>query len=313
MTYKEKLGDNMIKKLSLKLIIVIGVAIIFLFLLKHSFFINGVEKANELFTKTEALTNTAMLIEILSGFFIVMGVIIAVWQYVLTSQSEISKYKNERIQKAIDLSAYYKDNILDKMAQIAFVYKKSGIHEILQTVEQNRMEVFDTHELKQLYTENNIDKIKKILDSDDFLSAVAYVNDRLGLNVPGQETIVIDSNSNEISKIKIDKFKTCDYFLNEIVIETLNNMEYFSMHFTHNTADDSVVYQSLHSSYIDITRLLYYNIAKKNETGHNKYFTNIIELYNLWVTKSNKQSQKELNSIRNNIAKGNTSKVLNAR
>lgn len=311
MTTKYKLGDYMKIKSLLKIIIVIIVAIIFLLLVRNAFILNGVLKVNEIFTKTDALTNVSLIVEILSGFFVVIGVVIALWQYVLTSQIEISKYKDERIQKAIDLSAYYKDNILDKMTQMAIVYKKSGIYEILQTVEQNRMKVFDTHELKQLYTESNIDKIKKILESDDFLATVAYVNEKLGLNMLGQETTVTDSNGKNISKIKINKLKTYDYFLNDIVMETLNNMEYFSMHFTYNTADNSVVYQSLHSSYIEITRLLYYNIAKKNETGHNKYFTNVIELYNLWVVKANEQSQKELSSIRNNVAKGNISKALN--
>lgn len=44
-------------------------------------------------------------------------------------------------------------------------------------------------------------------------------------------------------------------FMIDEVSGVLNNIEYFAMNFAHGVADDSVVYRSLHQSYIDIDKV----------------------------------------------------------
>ena len=75
-------------------------------------------------------------------------------------------------------------------------------------------------------------------------------------------------------------------FFGSLVFRVLNNMEYFALHFTHNVADQSVVYKSLHQTYIDLVQMLYYNIAVKNPLSPSKYYTNVIELYEIWHDRS---------------------------
>ena len=56
--------------------------------------------------------------QIIGIFVAIVGVIISVRQYVHTSNNEIVKFKNDQVQKAIDLAEYYKDNILCNMYMI---------------------------------------------------------------------------------------------------------------------------------------------------------------------------------------------------
>jgi len=73
----------------------------------------------------------------------------------------------------------------------------------------------------------------------------------------------------------------------------LNNIEYFAMNFAHGVADDSVVYRSLHQSYIDIMQLLYFNISNLNNSSSDKYYLNAIELYNKWKLQKDKDTNEK--------------------
>lgn len=92
--------------------------------------------------------------------------------------------------------------------------------------------------------------------------------------------------------------------MGNIVTETLNNLEFFAMHFTHGTADESVVYQSLHQTYLDIVYVLYYNIAVLNELENSKYYTNIIELYKIWKKRDAEEKRKRADLARSHTMKG---------
>lgn len=76
------------------------------------------------------------------------------------------------------------------------------------------------------------------------------------------------------------------------------------MHFTHGVADDSVVFQSLHQTYIRICQTLYCTISNYNKMGESKYYTNLISLYNKWKQEVDKQNQKLIDSSRTNISPG---------
>lgn len=73
----------------------------------------------------------------------------------------------------------------------------------------------------------------------------------------------------------------------------LNNIEYFAMNFAHGVADDSVVYRSLHQSYINIMQLLYFNISNLNNSSSDKYYLNAIELYNKWRLQKDKDTNEK--------------------
>ena len=65
------------------------------------------------------------------------------------------------------------------------------------------------------------------------------------------------------------------------------------MHFSHNAADSSVVYQSLHQSYIEMVEALYYFIAIMNTDSIDKFYTNVISLYGKWKDERLRRDEKQ--------------------
>lgn len=80
--------------------------------------------------------------------------------------------------------------------------------------------------------------------------------------------------------------------------DTLNTLEYFCMYFNSGVADEETVYQSLHQSFLSMVKVLYFRIAYVNESGKDKYYTNIIELYNKWSDRYHLTEEKEIENRR---------------
>ncbi len=246
------------------------------------------------------------LSQIVSMIFVISSAIVAAWQYYVTSSAELSKIEMEQVQRAIDLSEFYKEKILNPYLAVYYVYQKSGILEILQTIEISKMKNFDKFELELLLSKEQIEKIKKIQYDENFVKAVIEANDVYGLNLHiKQRTIEIDAQKNVV-QIEIQSLLTS--FLSGFVSNILNDLEFFAMHFTHETADETVVFQSLHQTYITIVSQLYFSIAKKNIPTEGKYYTNIIELFAKWYERSEEQKRNTLQNVRHETSKGTTIK-----
>jgi len=84
----------------------------------------------------------------------------------------------------------------------------------------------------------------------------------------------------------------------------LNDMEYFAMNFTHGTADESVVYQSLHQTYLAFVQMFYFNIALNNMPNGKQFYTNVIALYKIWYEKSENKKSEIITQGRKSIERG---------
>lgn len=230
--------------------------------------------------------------QIMSSIFVISGVVIAVWQYYLTSKSTKTELEIQQVQRAIDLSEYYKDNILKHLPAIEYIFDETGILKILNTLKLENLNDFDKYELAELFTEEQIQKLKKIQDSDLFLKKVIEANAIYNLHLDFWISKKQAETPFEQSYISfISDQSAIIAFLSNLVTNVLNNMEFFALHFSHKTADESVVYQSLHQSYFQLIRLMYYYIAKGNENPSDKYYTNSIRLFIDW--RDEKIHQKE--------------------
>ena len=94
-----------------------------------------------IFRKGIILEQVYYAIQIISALFVIGGVIIAIWQYILTSKrenelrkEEIEEVKRIRNKEAIQLTEYYKDNIIDKISIINIVYRETHILDILEGI-----------------------------------------------------------------------------------------------------------------------------------------------------------------------------------
>lgn len=242
--------------------------------------------------------------QITSAIFVISGVVIAIWQYYLSYIDSKRNVDLICVQKAIDLSEYYKDYILMYKAPIEYIFNNSGISAILSKIEPSKIDHFDEKELQTFLTTEDIISLKTVQQSHKFFTAVINANSIYDIGLSDELIKLyknIDNEEYSLSELDAKKLST---FLGRLIIKVLNNMEFFSLHFTHNVADESVVYKSLHRTYIDIVQLLYYNIAKNNLLSTTKYFTNIIELYKLWNNKSLEDEEAFTNGVRSLTNKG---------
>lgn len=229
--------------------------------------------------------------QFITSIFVISGVVIAVWQYYLSSKSARDELEIKQVQRAIDLSEYYKDNILKYAPAIKYIFQKSGIKDILDVLFTKELKDFDMYELESIFTQSQIDTLRQIQDSNSFYNIVIDANTIYHL---GSEITLKEFEEEENGEKKtIVKYRQSDAivaYMSDLVNRVLNNMEYFALHFRYQAADESVVYQSLHQTYLELVPYLYYYIAKQNTNPSNRLYTNVSWLYINWKSKKDKQN-----------------------
>ena len=267
-------------------------------ILKHCIAGNAVSN-NEL-TGIEIIAYSA---EIVSAIYLILGTIIAVWQYYVSSNKHLEKIQKDQIQKAIDLAEYYKENILSGYTALKLVYAKSGLQNILDKIDNKDIKNFDSIELNELLTESDITEYKTILKSETFVKSVFEVNQFLGLDLKGcqmkNEEVYLSEKQKQIS-FEVNANQLANDFLKNYVSKILNNAELFAMYFIHNIADESVIYQSIYPTYLELCNTLYYDIARCSVPGKARLYTNLTGLYNIWKQKSEQQNANAKEVLRNN-------------
>lgn len=243
--------------------------------------------------------------ETVSALYLMLGTIIAVWQYYISSQKHMEKIQRDQIQKAIDLAGYYKDNILSGYLALKLVYTKSGLQDILNNIPNEKIQSFDNIEMNELLNNKLLNEYNNIIKSEKFIETIFEVNQLLGLNLKGCETReLVQTPNNTPNKIRfeVNSSQLANDFFKNYVSNILNNAELFAMSFTHGIADESVIFQSIYPTYLELCNTLYYEIARCSSPGKAKLYTNVIKLYNDWKEKSKKQNEKAKDSYRSNLS-----------
>ena len=244
--------------------------------------------------------------QIISSIFVISGVVIAVWQYYLSSKSAKTDLEIVQVQRAIDLSEYYKDNILKYFPAIYYVFNNTGASEIINSIHIEQLKDFDFHELNRLFTPTQIQQLKNLQESEDFAKRILEANAiyNLGFGKNNIKTILTKDGEQQQALVLKGNGVILSFF-SRLIDDLLNNMEFFALHFSHNTADESVIYQSLHQTYLQIVHYMYYDIAIKNTESTSKYYTNIIWLFQEWHLKKQRQTE-ELSLKSNSIQSSGT-------
>lgn len=250
--------------------------------------------SSDLILWTENTTKISKIIDILqiiSAFFVIFGTLVAVLQYYLSSHSKIVQNQTERVQKSIDLAQYYKENILLQFSVVRDVYNKCHVIEKLSSKTIYFSE-FDYEEMMQLFSESEIKEIKSIQESQEFVDAIIQVAEAFSLNIAGYKF--------DNGKVLFNRAKLMTDFSSKYIMDLMNSMELFAMYFTHNVADESVVYESLYPTYLEMCRILYIDIAQCSEPGKAQLYRNITMLYNCWTEKEKQDNQKRKDSKKQN-------------
>lgn len=81
--------------------------------------------------------------------------------------------------------------------------------------------------------------------------------------------------------------------VSKLIMDFLNELEAISILMHYNIADEKLIYQSMHQTLISHMKNWYYFISDKNRNDQDRFFTNLIWLYNTW----NKRKEKDEKSI----------------
>lgn len=233
----------------------------------------------------------------------------AAYQCVILKKDYKLKNEKEERAKAIELSKFYADNLINNINYLFYIFSESGIDTKLKHLKFTQLKEFDQQELFDLIEENSLREIKTKLNNIDpdilakanlsFVgkySKESIVEHSTFLSLESEAQVAADSIKKTHKPTSSNVVFHLKYYteFNNIMVSTLNSLEYFCMSFNNGIADEETIYQSLHQSFLGIVKLLYFKIADINLTGKDKYYTNIISLFNKWAARHAHQEKTEL-------------------
>lgn len=191
--------------------------------------------------------------------------------------SAFQYHKNKLVrqqEKASEIAKDFADNLIERMGLISAVLMPN--HDI-----QNMIKGLDTSKLKQftimemlgiLHDKHCFEKFDKIIDSKR------------------TQKRYIRILKNRYTENERQKFDSSFAFLVE---NTLNKLEAICINISSQAAGSQFIYESLHQMFLSTIEILSIKISGSNTNNVDKYYMNIISVYNMW----NKQKQKDIKKL----------------
>lgn len=223
------------------------------------------------------LENIYYLSQILSGYFVVAGVAIALLQY--SSNNNDRRVDNQKQKKleAAKLANMFREQVLPLSAEITTIYKVSGISKnLIDYLSKQDLQDFNAAEIKRLFPD------KKHMEYQINL-AVAYW-------LIENNSKIEPENISSINNSEIETSLTC---VSNKCTNLANILEYFSICFNAEIADDDTVYQSLHQILFSSVQMLYIFIFLSNTNECDRLYYNLATLYKRWKTKNTEKIKEE--------------------
>lgn len=228
-------------------------------------------------------------------------------------------HQRDRSKKeaACELAKHYANNIIDKYADITQVFDAADItEEIRKTLPLRDLQEFDREELDRLLKKRNttIEEFEAKLRNID---PIVILNARMQRACsPEERGRTFDSYTkvDEEGKIQLinDTFLKVDF--DKEICGLLNELEWFAMNCKYGLADEELMYQSLHQTYISTVWMLYFYVSHNNVNNEDKLFTNLIWLFIEWRNRlieitDNTEAQKQAlikkaNSVKARVYEG---------
>ena len=209
------------------------------------------------------------------------------------------KHQKDRSKKeaACNLAKYYASSIIDKYADVTTVFNVAGVTEILRGAFEIRdLQDFDKEELERLLKNSkiNVDEFgKKLREIDPAVILKAKMYRACSADERGR-TFENYTKVDKGGKIEIINGIYLQQEFTQEVFALLNELEWFAMNCKYGIADEELLYQSLHQTFLSTVWMLYFFISDRNINNEDKLFTNIIWLFTKW--------RNRLTEITDNIA-----------
>lgn len=197
-------------------------------------------------------------------------------------------HQKERSKKAAacDLAKYYAEVILEKHSLIANIFAFSGLGDYIKnTICLNDISTFNRKEIEGILKQKGIspEEFYKKMNSIDPL---VILNCRLARTYSNQERdAALKDMIFKDPETGTRKLKNATYILNDFYQEManlMNQLEWFSMNCRYGLADEALLYQSLHQTFLSSVWVLYPFLCKNNYCNEDKHYTNVAWLFNTW-------------------------------
>lgn len=169
-----------------------------------------------------------------------------------------NRKNKERAEKSINLAEEFAQSIIPKISILFSHYETIGLMSIVNKVKFIEFTDFDFDELNELYSSEDIKIYEKILSDN----TIFKINDQ-------------------------------DIDITNFITSILNELEHMCMYITTKVADEKYIYNSLHQQFFKAISTVYFSICDTNIDNKDKYYTNIIEVFNIWKNKYLKATKRE--------------------
>lgn len=264
----------------------------------------------------EILSRNSTILQMVTNIFLIVSVIFIAIQAFLYKKDFVIRNKKLEAEKAIELAEVFGNEIIPLCEYLFYIYKVVGIEDIVSEIDSSKLKEFDEEELDRILSKSkqeNLAALSKKITLEQLMNGKTTISQQysdeiaVALETIKDKKLLQEIQSNPELKEKKEQLKHLHYQLYREFIKSkttlLNKLEAFCMYFNSGVAEEEVVYQSLHQIFLKAVKLFYYEIAINNKNGKDKYFTNIIELYNSWNDRYTLKNKQETESKRKQIHK----------
>lgn len=227
------------------------------------------------------------------------------WAIYQFRKSSIAKKQ----EKAVQIAKEFSSDLVNKCGIINQVYKNSSLEPILKFDEKNYddFKVFNTDELRRIYNDDFPTKYQELREEVANELDTIYHYILLRRITPFDAKIVQESQNNDEGQDEQKKEKkekkivtpfmqqntNLPYHFMDLESDVLNQLEYICMDISSKATDSKFIYQSLHQMFLRTVRTLAVEIAVDNFNYSDKFYTNIIHVYNDWTIRYKKDLKIE--------------------
>lgn len=227
---------------------------------------------------------------VISGLLLVVTVVSVIYAI------RAYRHQKQRAKKdaACALARVYADVVLSKYKLVNEVAGKSDLLDFVRTLfPMNDISSFSYGEMKRFVRDagRSMEDVKTKMWTFDPLivldaklvqaktsDEVRSLQETFSESEPGTQRRVPKNEG-----ILLSQFKAA-------IVDLMNTLEWFAMNCRYGLADEAIIYQSLHQTYLAMVWLLYFYISSYNTSKTDKYFTNVIWLFERWRKRLNEQT-----------------------
>lgn len=199
------------------------------------------------------------------GFFTVIGVCMAVLQYIYNSKINQKERNRDKTKEAVAIAEKFSKEIIPMTNKLTRMYSSGISKQMLDQIKKSTLEKFNVCELEKIFC-----------NKQDFIIKAWY---------KGCYNAYINHPRTPNSIKSLDKLELMDTEIKPVLINLSNQIEAICININSGIADEQTLYQSIHAIFFDIIEKLYIYMVRNNCTECDRLYYNFMRLYVYWKNK----------------------------